>query len=88
MFLSMQIIALLLTMIISLLLNTQQAIFAIFVSKSSPYDSGYNHDCDDAMISDPDDRYINQPGKGASHHTGEFMQGYSDGFDACSPIRI
>jgi hypothetical protein len=27
----------------------------------SPYESGYNHGCDDADISDPDDRYINQP---------------------------
>jgi hypothetical protein len=30
----------------------------------SPYDSGYDHGCDDAGISDPSDRYINEPGKG------------------------
>ncbi|HET6590709.1 MAG TPA: hypothetical protein VFG45_11160 [Candidatus Nitrosocosmicus sp.] len=26
----------------------------------SSYDSGYDHGCDDANISDSDDRYINQ----------------------------
>jgi hypothetical protein len=51
---------------------------------SDAYDSGYGHGCDDAGISDPDDRYINQPGKGPSFHTGTFMRGYNDGFDACS----
>lgn len=39
---------------------------------------------DDADISDPDDRYINQPEKGPSFHTDEFMSGYNDGYDACS----
>jgi hypothetical protein len=87
MFLSMQIIALILAMIISLILSTQQAMFAVVASESSPYDSGYDHGCDDARVSDPDDRYINQPEKGPSRHTGAFMQGYDDGFDACSPIR-
>ena len=33
-------------------------------ASSDAYDSGYNHGCDDAGISDPDDRYINQPEKG------------------------
>jgi hypothetical protein len=51
---------------------------------SDAYDSGYDHGCDEAAISDPDDRYINQPGKGPEHHTGTFMHGYNDGFDACS----
>src|SRR4051812_10417988 len=50
----------------------------------SPYDSGYDHGCDDAGISDPSDRYINEPGKGASFHTGEFMQGYNAGYSNCS----
>src|SRR5215211_5482130 len=50
----------------------------------SPYKSGYDHGCDDADISDPDDRYINQPEKGPSFHTNEFMDGYNDGYDACS----
>lgn len=53
-------------------------------SSKSPYDSGYDHGCDDADISDPDDRYINQPEKGPSFHTNEFMNGYHDGFSACS----
>jgi hypothetical protein len=53
-------------------------------SSKSPYDSGYDHGCDDAKISDLDDRYINQPEKGPSFHTNEFMRGYNDGYDACS----
>lgn len=27
-----------------------------YASEESPYDSGYDHGCDDARISDPDDR--------------------------------
>jgi hypothetical protein len=81
---SKQIVALIVATIISLILSTQQSMFAVFASESSPYDSGYDHGCDDAGISDPDDRYINQPDKGPSHHTGAFMQGYDDGFGACS----
>jgi hypothetical protein len=50
----------------------------------SPYESGYDHGCDDADISDPGDRYINQPEKGPSFHTNEFMRGYNDGYDECS----
>jgi hypothetical protein len=53
-------------------------------SSNSPYDSGYDHGCDDADISDLDDRYINQPGKGPSFHTDEFMSGYDDGYGDCS----
>jgi hypothetical protein len=53
-------------------------------ASSDAYDSGYNHGCDDAEISDPDDRYINQPEKGPLFHTGTFMRGYNNGFDACS----
>jgi hypothetical protein len=51
---------------------------------SNAYDSGYNHGCDDAEISNPDDRYINQPEKGPSYHTSTFMLGYNDGFGVCS----
>ena len=35
-------------------------------------------------ISDVSDRYINQPEKGPSFHTNEFMRGYNDGYDDCS----
>ncbi len=48
-----------------------------------PYRSGYNHGCSDAKISDPSKRYINQPGKGPSFHTSEFMRGYDDGYESC-----
>src|SRR5947208_7814060 len=50
---------------------------------ASPYSAGYDHGCSDAKISNADDRYINQPGKGSSDHTGEFMSGYNAGFSAC-----
>ena len=53
-------------------------------SRSSPYDSGYDHGCDDAGISDPSERYINQDEKGPDYHTGEFMSGYYAGVNACS----
>lgn len=55
-----------------------------YASQNDPYESGYDHGCDDAGISDSSERYINQPGKGPSFHTGSFMNGYNDGFDACS----
>lgn len=32
----------------------------------------------------PDDRYINQDGKGLENHTDKFMDGYHNGFDAYS----
>jgi hypothetical protein len=53
-------------------------------ASSDAYDSGYDHGCNDAGISNPDDRYINQPEKGPAFHTGTFMHGYNDGFNACS----
>ena len=53
-------------------------------ASSDAYDSGYDHGCDDAGITDPDDRYYNQPEKGPSFHTDAFNRGYNDGFDACS----
>lgn len=53
-------------------------------SSKSPYDSGYDHGCDDAGISDSSDRYINQPEKGPSFHTSEFMNGYNSGYNSCS----
>jgi hypothetical protein len=53
-------------------------------SSKSPNGSGYDHGCDDEDISDPDDRYINQPEKGPSLHTNEFMRGYNTGYYSCS----
>ena len=53
-------------------------------ASTDPYDSGYGHSCDDANISDLSDRYINQPEKGPAFHTDVFMQGYYDGYDACT----
>ena len=50
---------------------------------ASPYSAGYDHGCDDAKISNADDRYINQPDKGPNEHTSEFMSAYNAGFSAC-----
>jgi hypothetical protein len=57
---------------------------SVLASSNSPYDSGYDHGCDDARISDPSDRYINQDEKGPAFHTSEFMNGYDSGFSSCS----
>jgi hypothetical protein len=51
---------------------------------NTPFESGYGHGCNDAGITDFSDRYINQPGKGPSFHTEEFMRGYDMGYNACS----
>jgi hypothetical protein len=64
----------------SLIVSSASSTFA----STDPYDSGYNHGCNDAEIPDPSDRYINQPEKGPSFHTDAFMQGYYDGYDACT----
>jgi hypothetical protein len=37
----------------------------------------YDHGCDEAAISDPSDKYINQPERGPLFHTDEFMNGYT-----------
>jgi hypothetical protein len=64
--------------------------FSIISSSSSGnaardvYKSGYKHGCDDAGISNPADRYVNQPEAGPSLNSDEFMHGYNDGFGACS----
>jgi hypothetical protein len=65
-------------------LTFSPSLSAVQLSAISPYDSGYNHGCDDAGISDSSDYYINQPKKGPAYHTDEFMDGYYAGFDSCS----
>lgn len=55
-----------------------------YAFEGDPYDSGYDHGCDDAGISDSSDRYINQPEKGPAIHTDRFMEGYNAGFNACT----
>jgi hypothetical protein len=52
-------------------------------SPTSQYDSGFEHGCDDAMIPELLDRYINQPGNGPSDQTDEFMREYDAGFNVC-----
>jgi hypothetical protein len=55
----------------------------INVYAKSPYDSGFDHGCDDSHISDSSDRYINQDEKGPAYHTTAFMKGYYEGFKEC-----
>jgi hypothetical protein len=69
---------------VGILAPQQTSIFQVNASSDSPYRSGYDHGCDDAAILDPSERYINQPKKGPSFHTEEFMSGYYNGFNACS----
>jgi hypothetical protein len=45
----------------------------IYTSSNDPYESGYDQGCDDAGISNPSDRYINQPERGPAFHTDKFM---------------
>ena len=59
-------------------------LYSTKVYAASPYDSGYDHGCDDAGISDLSERYINQDEKGPDYHTDEFMEGYYAGVDECS----
>jgi hypothetical protein len=73
-----------LAIIVALLLVVP--ITSVYATTDDAYNSGYNHGCDDAD-KDPADRYINEPGKGPSYHTPQFMDGYGDGFDACSNDR-
>jgi hypothetical protein len=44
---------------------------------------GYNKGCTDAKLP-PHARYLSQDGTGPAFHTGKFMRGYYDGFNACS----
>ncbi|MEJ7642287.1 MAG: HNH endonuclease [Candidatus Nitrosocosmicus sp.] len=54
----------------------------------SPYDSGYDHGCGDADTPNPARQYINQPQKGPSFHSEEFMEGYNDGYGDCQDPTI
>jgi hypothetical protein len=54
----------------------------ISASSKSPYESGYDHGCDDSELK-AEDRYINEPGKDASFHTDEFMDGYRTRYQEC-----
>jgi len=68
------------TLLITSTFTTQ--IQLVYAGGKSPYESGRDYGCDDADLS-PSDRYINEPGKGPSNHTPEFMSGYRDGFQEC-----
>ena len=82
---SMRLVALIFASALSSMLIPQQltSTYQLYASESSPYDSGYDHGCDDAGRSESD-KYINQPEKGPSFHTSEFMNGYYAGLSACS----
>ncbi len=75
---------LLFTMVMLLLGVQTQAVNDKTNNAKSSFESGYDHGCSDVKIIDFSDRYINQPGKGPSFHTEEFMRGYDTGYNACS----
>ena len=54
----------------------------VMAKKGTPFQAGYDHGCNDAKVTFSA-RYINQPDKGPSFHTQEFMSGYRAGFSAC-----
>ena len=60
--------------------------FSIGKIPTPNFRSGMDHGCKDASISNSSNRYINQPHRGASFHSPEFMQGYYKGFHQCSKI--
>ena len=76
--------SLLLFMTMVLSLGVQAYAVNTFTITKSPFESGYDHGCNDAGITDLSDRYINQPGKDPSFHTEEFMRGYDTGYNTCS----
>jgi hypothetical protein len=81
---ALQKFSLLLFMTMVLSLGVQAYAVNTLTTTKSPFESGYGHGCNDAGITDFSDRYINQPGKGPSFHTEEFMRGYDTGYNACS----
>jgi hypothetical protein len=72
------------TLFVFLLTGLIIASVSSIYASTDPYASGYDHGCNDARILNPSDRYINQPEQGPSFHAVTFMQGYYDGFGACT----
>jgi len=72
-------------LILGIIILAEPGIFLAFGSSSpvAQYNSGFKHGCDDAVIPELLDRYINQPKTGPSDQTIDFMRGYDDGFNAC-----
>jgi hypothetical protein len=81
---SLPIFSLLLLLFVMTVLAFGIQVHAVNAITKSAFESGYGHGCNDAGILDFSDRYINQPGKGPSFHTDEFMRGYDTGYNACS----
>jgi hypothetical protein len=72
-----------LAIVAALVIVAALGIIQTVMAKGTPYQAGYDHGCDDAKISNADARYINQPDRGPSNHTPEFMSGYDAGFSSC-----
>lgn len=51
--------------------------------ESSSTEPGYDFGCDDAGITNPSERYLEQPGNGPEFQTEEFMTQYYNGFYSC-----
>lgn len=48
------------------------------------YDIGYQYGCQDAVVLNPMDRYINQPDEWYLFKLDQFIQGYHQGHDKCT----
>lgn len=57
---------------------------AMQVLAVTPFDTGYDHECSDAKLSDSLDKYASQPQNDKSPDSLEFMHEYNAGFGACS----
>ena len=50
---------------------------------ASAQSDGYTHGCSDGKISNPNQRYLNQPGNGPENQNEEFRNEYIKGFNDC-----
>jgi hypothetical protein len=91
MFLDKRVMAFVTVIALNLALISQRSksMYAVYGSESLPYVFGYDHTTDDAGISDPNDGYINRPGKGSILHTQEFISRY-DSYEMfyCSDLEV
>ena len=52
-------------------------------AQSASESTGYNHGCSDGKISDPNQRFLNQPGNGPENQNEQFRNDYIKGFNDC-----
>ena len=70
-------------MLIILTILTLYFPFSIHSNLASAQSDGYTHGCSDGKISNPNQRYLNQPGNGPENQNEEFRNEYIKGFNDC-----